>query len=118
MLKGLGMEKQDIINVLDIVKYNQLQYLQWRVVCLRSEINVLEWEKSKSTDHIFELKRMIDELEETLARKRGEMAYLNRQSRKLQQRVINYNTDKLYPITHSEADTDSQSIRIFPNTKE
>ena len=29
MVKGLGMEKQDIINVLDFVKYNQLRTLQW-----------------------------------------------------------------------------------------
>ena len=29
LVKGLGMEKQDIINVLDFVKYNQLRTLQW-----------------------------------------------------------------------------------------
>ncbi|MGB8935653.1 MAG: hypothetical protein WCC17_11170 [Candidatus Nitrosopolaris sp.] len=26
--KGLGIEKHDIINVLELAKYNQLQYLQ------------------------------------------------------------------------------------------
>jgi hypothetical protein len=58
-------------------------------------------------DQIFDLKRMIHESEETLAQKRGEMACLNRQSRKLQQRFIIYNTDNLYPIAHSEPDTNS-----------
>ena len=67
---------------------------------------------------IFRLKRRIHESEETLAQKRGEMAYLNRESRKLQQRLINYNTDNLSPMTHSEPDTNSNSTRIVPHNKE
>ena len=69
-------------------------------------------------DHIFNLKRMIRESEETLAQKRAEMAYLNRESRKLQQRLINYNTDNLSPITHPEPDTNSHSNQIVSHTKE
>jgi hypothetical protein len=92
IVKGLGMEKQDIINVLELVKDNELQNLQLKVGDLRYQINMLEKERTRSTYHIFNLKTMINESEETLEQKRGEMAYLNRQSRKLQQRIINYNT--------------------------
>jgi hypothetical protein len=61
---------------------------------------------------------MINEYEETLAQKRGEMAYLNRQSRKLQQRIIDYNTHNLHPIAQSERDTNSHSTQIVPYNKE
>ena len=118
MVKGLGMEKQDIINMLDLVKYNQLQYLQWKVGCLRYELNMLEQEKSKYRYDIFNLKSMINEFEETLAQKRAEMAYLNRECRKLRQRFIDYNTHNLHPIAHSEPDTDSHSNQIVPYNKE
>ena len=47
IVKDLGMEKQDIINVLDLVKHNQLQTLQWKAEYLRYEINTLESEKTK-----------------------------------------------------------------------
>jgi hypothetical protein len=79
---------------------------------------VLETEKRKYMDHIFNLKRMIRESEETLAQKRGEMAYLNRETRKLRQRIIDYNTVNLSHITHSEPDTDSHSSQIVPYNKE
>ena len=73
----------------------------------------------KSRDHIFNLMRMINEYEETLARKRGEMTYLSRQSKKLQQRLIDYDTYNLHPIARSEEpNTTSESIRIDSNTKE
>ncbi|HYA83121.1 MAG TPA: hypothetical protein VEH06_06690, partial [Candidatus Bathyarchaeia archaeon] len=85
---------------------------------LRSEINRLEWEKRSSRNQIFELKWMIQELEERLAQKRGEMAYLNRECRKLQQRFIDYNTHNLQPMTHSEPDTNSNSTQILPYNKE
>jgi hypothetical protein len=49
MVKALGMEKQDITNVLDLVKNDQLQTLLLKAGYLRSEINTLEWEKRKST---------------------------------------------------------------------
>jgi dimeric dUTPase (all-alpha-NTP-PPase superfamily) len=67
IVKDLGMEKQDIINVLDFVKHNQLRTLQWKAAYLRYQINMLETEKTKAMSHIFKLKRMIHELEETLA---------------------------------------------------
>ena len=116
--KVRGMEKQDITNVLDLVKNNQLQILQSRAEYLRYEINMLEIEKMRSGHRIVRLKRMINESEETLRQKRGEMAYLNRQSRKLQQRIIDYNAHNLHPIAHSEPDTNSQSTQIVLHSKE
>ncbi|MGB6532713.1 MAG: hypothetical protein WBF33_31830, partial [Candidatus Nitrosopolaris sp.] len=71
IVKNLGIQKQDIINVLELVKNNQLETLQSKAGYLRSEINTLEWEKKKSTNQLFELKWMIHEYEETLAQKRG-----------------------------------------------
>ena len=103
MVKGLGMNKQDIINILDLVKYNQLQYLQSKAENLRNHIDKLEMEKSKSLCHIFKLKMEIHESEETLAQKRREMAHTNQESGKCD------STDHLYPITHSESDTNSHS---------
>jgi hypothetical protein len=82
MVKGLGMNKQDIINILDLVKYNQLQYLQSKAENLRNHIDKLEMEKSKSLCHIFKLKMEIHESEETLAQKRREMAHMNQESGK------------------------------------
>ena len=116
--KARGMEKRDIISVFDLIKYNQLETMEWRAGYLRSEINRLEWEKRNSTNQIFELKWMIQGFEETLAQKRGEMAYLNRECRKLRQRIIDYNTHNLSPITHSEPDTNSNSTQIIPYNKE
>jgi hypothetical protein len=60
---------------------------------------------------------MICEFEETLAQKRREMAYLNREYRKLRQRFIDYNTH-LHPIAQSEPDTNSHSTQIVPYNKE
>jgi hypothetical protein len=56
IVKGLGMEKQDIINVMELAKYNQSQTLQWKAEYLRYEINTLESEKCKSRYQIFNLK--------------------------------------------------------------
>jgi hypothetical protein len=56
IVKGLGMEKQDIINVSEFVKYNQLRTLQWKAGYLSYQINMLEMEKAKKVDHIFRLK--------------------------------------------------------------
>ena len=62
---------------------------------------------------------MIQGSEETLAQKRGEMAYLNRECRKLRQRFIDYNTHNLQPITQSEPDNNkSNSTQIVPYSKE
>src|SRR5215472_17985483 len=81
IVKLVGLEKHDIISAFELIKHNQLQTLQWKAGYLKSEITRLEWEKRKSRY----LERMINESEETLAHKRGEMAYLNRQCRKLRQ---------------------------------
>jgi chromosome segregation ATPase len=79
--KDRGMEKQDIINVLEFVKYNQLRSIRWEAVNLRYQINNLETEKTQAIEHIFELKRKIRECEETLAQKRREIAQMDQQSR-------------------------------------
>jgi hypothetical protein len=53
IFKDLGMNEHDIKNVLELIKYNQLQYPQWRVGCIRDEINMSEWNKSKSMNQLF-----------------------------------------------------------------
>jgi hypothetical protein len=93
IVKGLGTEKQDIINVLDLVKHNQLQTLQWKVGNLRYEINMLEIEKTKAMNHLFNLKRMIYELQSSLAQKR-DMALMNQESGKYD------NSGNLYPVPY------------------
>ena len=52
-------------------------------------------------NQIFQLKRMIPELEDTLAQKRKEMAHINQESRMYD------NADNLHPIATSESDTNS-----------
>ncbi|HXX98204.1 MAG TPA: hypothetical protein VEL11_13920 [Candidatus Bathyarchaeia archaeon] len=115
--KVRGMEKDHIISVFDLIKHNQLEVLQWKAGCLRSEINALEWKKRNSMNHLFNMERMIQESEETLRQKRGEMAYLNRECRKLRI-FIDYNTHNLQPITPSEPDNNSNSTQIVPYNKE
>ena len=124
IVKGVGMEKRDIISVFDLIKHNQLETLQWKARYLRSEINTLEWKKRnlERTINTLEwkkrnLERTINEYEESLAQKRAEMAYLNRESIKLR-RVVEYNTNNLQPITHSEPDANSDSTQIVPYNKE
>jgi hypothetical protein len=63
MVKDLGMEKQDIINVLDLVKNNQVQTLQSKVDNLRDEIKMWEIEKTMAKHRVVRLKRTIYELE-------------------------------------------------------
>ena len=116
--KALGMEKHDIISAFELIKHNQLQTLQWKEGYLRSGIKTLECERRTYTNQLFKLKWMIQESEKTLAQKRGEMAYLNRQCRKLRQRIIDYNTHNLHPIADSESDTNSHSTQIVPYNKE
>jgi hypothetical protein len=112
MVKGLGMEKQDIINVLDYVKYNQLRTLQWEAQHLRDEINMLEIEKTRFTNRIAGFKRVINELQSSLAQKRKEMEYMDHESRKYD------NTGNLHPVPHSESDSSSHSTRILPYNKD
>jgi uncharacterized coiled-coil protein SlyX len=118
IVKVLGLEKRDIISAFELVKHNQLETMQRKAGYLRFEINTLEWERARSANQLFKLNRMIDESEETLRQKRGEMAYLNRQSKKLQERIIDYNTHNLQPITQSEPHSNSNSTQIVPYNKE
>jgi hypothetical protein len=67
--KDRGMEKQDIINVLEFVKHNQLRTLQTQVESLGNEKDRLEDVNSKAASRYFRLKRMIGESEQTLAQK-------------------------------------------------
>jgi hypothetical protein len=99
------MEEHDIINVFELAKYNELQNLQWKVEYLRNEVNMLENEKWKSTNHILKLNRMINEFEGSLAKKRGETADMNQETGWYD------NTSNLYP-TYAEPDTSSYSILL------
>ncbi|MGC2573832.1 MAG: hypothetical protein WA364_20140 [Candidatus Nitrosopolaris sp.] len=106
IVKDLGLNEQDIHKVLELAKYDELQNLQWKVEYLRNEANMLETEKWKSTNQILKLNRMIDEFEGSLAKKRGETAYMNMESGWYD------NTSNLYPVPYSEPDTSSYSIRL------
>ena len=106
IVNDLGMGEQQIINVLDLANHNQLEYLQGKVEYLRNDIDMLEIQKTKSTNHILILNRRIDEYKETLgmygsslAQKREEMVYMNKESRMLQ-RSVNNNTDNSYPVKY------------------
>ena len=77
IVKDLGMEKQDIINVFDFVKHNQLRTLQWKAAYLRYQINMLETEKTEAMNHLFKLKRRIHESQETLAQKRADARHIS-----------------------------------------
>src|SRR5215469_4173254 len=70
IVQDLRIEENDVIKVLELVKHNELECLQWKVEYLRNEVNVLEMEKWKSTNQILKLNRMIDEFEGSLAQKR------------------------------------------------
>ena len=105
IVKDLGLGEKEIIKVLELAKYHELENLQWKVEYLKNEVNMLENEKWKSTNQILKLNRMIDEFEESLAKKRGEMAYLKQESGWYD------NSSNLYP-TYTEPDTSSYSIRL------
>jgi hypothetical protein len=104
IVKDMGLGEKEIIKVLELAKYDELERLQWKVEYLRNEVNTLEMEKWKSTNQILKLNRMIDEFQSSLAQKRGEMAYMNQETEWYD------NTDNLYPIPYSEPDTSSYSI--------
>jgi hypothetical protein len=106
IVKDLGMGEKEIMKVLELAKHNELERLQWKVEYLRNEINTLEMEKWISTDQILKLNRMIDELEGSLAKKRGETTYMNQETGWYD------NTSNLYPVPYSEPDTSSYSIRL------
>jgi hypothetical protein len=96
IVKDLGMEEHDMINLFELAKHNELERLQWKVQYLTNEVNMLEIQKTKSTNDILRLNWTINELESSLAQKRGEMAYMNQEPRMLQE-PTNYSTDYSYP---------------------
>jgi hypothetical protein len=61
IVKDLGTEEHDVINVLELAKNNQLEYLQWKVEYLRNDIEMLEVQKTKSTNDILKLNKIVDE---------------------------------------------------------
>ncbi|MFZ0513810.1 MAG: hypothetical protein WAM14_19545 [Candidatus Nitrosopolaris sp.] len=59
------MGEQEIINVLKLANNNILESLQWKVEYLNN-IDMLEVQKTKSTNDILNLNRRIDDFQETL----------------------------------------------------
>jgi hypothetical protein len=49
-----------------LVKEHQLEQLQGKVEYLKNEANMLEWEKTKATNHLLVLNRRIDEFQGNL----------------------------------------------------
>lgn len=93
-----GMTEQQIIKVLDLANYNQLECLQWKVEFVGNEVNMLEQEKTDCTRHLLflnnrrdELTEIIDAYESSLKEKREEMAYLNQELMRLDNSVNNKN---------------------------
>jgi hypothetical protein len=102
IVQDLGLGEKEIIKVLELSKYNELERLQWKVEYLRNEVEMLEKEKWNSTNQILKLNRMIDELQSSLPQKRREIAYTNQESGWY---------DNTNP-TYTEPDTSSYSIRL------
>ena len=109
------MGEQEIINVLKLANNHQLEHLQSKVEYLRNDIEMLEVQKAKCSNHILILNRRIDEFQGTLSmygsslpQKRGEMAYMSQGS-------IRYdNTNNLYPVPYSEPDSYSIQLSYTP----
>lgn len=66
ILNDLGMGEQEIINVLKLAKNHQLKHLQWKAEYLRNDIDRLEVQKTKCSNHILILNRRINQFQETL----------------------------------------------------
>jgi hypothetical protein len=84
--------------VLKLANSNDLTYLQERVDCLRNQINILEFQKTKCTIDVLTLTRRIDGLTETVSlcesslnEKREEIASLNQEQKRLDNLVTNNN---------------------------
>ena len=100
------MNERDIIKVLELVKYDKLQNLQWKVEYLRNEVDMLESPKWKSTNQILKLNRTIHELQSYLPQNAVGMAYVNQES------GWDNNTSNMYPIPYSETNTNSYSLQL------
>ncbi|MFZ0513543.1 MAG: hypothetical protein WAM14_18195 [Candidatus Nitrosopolaris sp.] len=90
VVKNLGMEERDIIKVFELAKQNQLQRLLGKVEYLTNEIFILELQKTKSTNDLLNLNRMIDQFQSSLVHKRGDS----------------------YPVAYSDPDSSSYSIQL------
>jgi hypothetical protein len=97
-----GMGEQEIINVLKLANNNEVLFLQEKVEYLRTEINNLELKKTECTIHVLTLNRRVDKpcanrncqpVESSLNEKREEIAFLNREQKRLDN-VVNNNGDK------------------------
>jgi hypothetical protein len=104
IFKHLGMKEHDIKNVFELAKHNQLERLQGKVQYLENQIFMLEFQKTESRNEILNLDRMKDELQSSLAQRRGEMTHMN------QGRGWYDDTDNLYPIPYQEPYTNSYSL--------
>jgi prefoldin subunit 5 len=109
IVNDLGMGEQEIINVLKLANNNELPYLQENVEYFRNRINNLELEKTKCTNDVLTLNRRIDDLTETvnmydssLNEKREEIAFLNREQKRL---------DNLY--NNNYGNKNDEGIEIF-----
>ena len=96
IVNDLGMEEQQIINVLDLVNHNQLEYLQGKVEYLRNEINNLDLKKAECTNYVLTLNRRIDDLteianmyESSLKEKMEEIACMNQELKRLDKLATN-----------------------------
>jgi hypothetical protein len=66
VVKDLGMEEHEIINVLQLASSHHLEHLQWKAEYLRNDIDRLEVQKTKCSNHILKLYRRIDEFQAAL----------------------------------------------------
>jgi hypothetical protein len=95
IIKRLGMEEHDIRNILELAKHNQLQYLQGKVHYLENQNFVLEFEKTKATNHILKLKKTIDWFEGRFntyvawVQQKGQVGYMDQEPRMLQGPINN-----------------------------
>ena len=83
---------------MELAKNNQLQYLQWKVEYLRNDVDMLEAQKTKCTNDILKLNKVMDEFQLSLPHKGGAMTYMDHEPRMLQGPIpMTYNTDYSYP---------------------
>ena len=99
IVKGLRMNEHDIKKIFELVKYNQLELLQWKVQYLTNEVNMLEFQKEKATSDILKLNSAINQLESSLPQNQGTRSYDNPGS--------------LYPIIDPQPNTNWYSIFLI-----
>jgi hypothetical protein len=106
-----GMGEQEIINVLKLANNNEVLFLQEKVEYLRTEINNLELKKTECTIHVLTLNRRVDKpcanrncqpVESSLNEKREEIAFLNREQKRL---------DNV--VTSNNGNTNDEDIEVF-----